>query len=520
MNSIEIPALDVLVIDDDPAALRLITKFISAAGHRVAQAENGLQAKGLILEEPPDLVVCDWDMPQMDGLELCREIRKQQLPQYVYFLLLTGKSATNDLVEGLAAGADDFLSKPIDQAVLLARIEAGSRVLKMERQLRLQSHCDPLTGVLNRRAFHGRFVQEWERAVRYGHPLSCAMIDLDFFKRINDTHGHAAGDTTLASIASVLEGRCRKSDILCRYGGEEFCVLLPETDEAGACEWAERVRVAISEAQIGIGDGILKVSASIGIAERMGDTETPEQLTELADQALAVAKQSGRNRVIRFSSLGEPLLELSERYELAGPLDGVTAHDAMSPAMFCPTQDDAVRHVADIFLQLRMNSAPVVDKGGKIAGIVTESDLLTRTTRGEGWQERVRDVMNKDVVCYEESTPLEQVYRFLARVSIPRVVVVNSGRPTGVISRATLLRWFRNWMEAHPDTIDLPSECSDTKLECRKSGIIRTADMAAQRAREISNRVVQDDDFVPCVVGEATKLQSLVNDLLGYCAER
>ncbi len=520
MNKYESQSLNVLVVDDDPAALRLIAKIVSSAGHRVSQAANGWEARDVILQEPPDLVICDWDMPELDGVALCREIRQQKLPQYLYFLLLTGKSSTDDTVEGLAAGADDFVTKPIDRAVLLARLEAGSRVLRMERQLRTVSQYDPLTGMLNRREFHERFDLEWNRAARYDHPLSCVMIDLDFFKRINDTHGHATGDATLVAVASLLKSHCRPSDILCRYGGEEFCALLPETNEAGGAQWAERVRVVMSEAPIRAGDETLRVTASFGVAQRLDDTASPERLVELADQGLAVAKQSGRNRVVRFGSLGEPMLDPREKQTVAGPLDGVSARDVMSAAIACPNQDDTVQHVADLFLQLRLGSAPVVDGTGTLVGLVAEADLLTRTALAEGWEDKIRDAMRTDVVCYDEETPIEQVYQFLSRVSVPRVVVVDQGQPTGVISRGTLLRWFRNWVATHEESgTDDRRACSDREHERCRAGIIKTAEAVEQRTAHLRRIVTAEEDnsFVPCVVGEATRLQSLVNDLLGHC---
>ncbi|MGM0489105.1 MAG: diguanylate cyclase [Planctomycetota bacterium] len=512
--------LNVLVVDDDPAALRLIARIVSSAGHHVRQAENGRLARDAVLREPPDLVVCDWDMPELDGIQLCRRIREESRVQYVYFLLLTGKSGTDDLVEGLAAGADDFVSKPINRAVLLARIEAGCRVLRMERKLRTGSQYDSLTGVLNRRAFHDRFDQEWRRAIRYDFPISCAMIDLDFFKRINDTHGHAAGDETLATIAACLKEYSRTTDIICRYGGEEFLVLLPQTDEVSAVQWAERARAAISEVAIPVDDLGLRVTASLGIAERLDDTDSPEQLIDLADQALAVAKHAGRNRVIRFGSLNDPMLDSNDKQALAGPLDAVVARDVMSVAVLCPSQDDTVRQVADLFLQLRLGSAPVIDEAGMVVGMVTDIELLTRTAFAEGWDDKIQEVMGTDVVCYDEETPLEEVYQFLSRVSVPRVVVTNRGRPTGVISRGTLLRWFRNWVatqkEIGAQRMGAPSV---GRHERRRDGIMKTAEIAEQRAAHLRRCVETGEykDLIPCVVGEATRLQSLVTDLLGHC---
>lgn len=519
MDTSEVQPLNVLVIDDDPAALRLAAKIVSTAGHHVSQAGNGRLALDMILQDPPDLVLCDWDMPEMDGVELCRQIRGRCLAQYVYFLLLTGKSSTDELVAGLAAGADDFVTKPINRAVLLARLEAGARVVRKDRILRGIAQCDPLTGIMNRRAFHERFTMEWERACRHHRPLSCVMADLDLFKRINDEHGHAAGDVVIQTVAKLLEDQCRASDVVCRYGGEEFCVLLTETNEAGAACWAEHVRRAVSETTIPAGDLSLRVTVSMGVAERLTDITSVEKLVDLADQALAVAKQSGRDRVVCYGSLHELMPNLSDGKESAGPLDNISVRDVMSTAILCPNQDDTVRQVADFFLQLRVNSAPVVDDAGMLVGVVSEDDLMKQTSLGEGWEGRIRDVMRRNVVCYEENAPVRQVYQFLSRVSIRRVVVVDRGRPTGVISRGTLLRWFRNWVATRREAVDHHSGWSDNERACRKAGIVKTAEATARRATQLRRRVAneEDSDFVPCVVGEATRLQSLVNDLLALC---
>ncbi len=508
-----------MVVDDDAATLRLVARIVSSAGHQVLQANNGREALDTILQTPPDLVVCDWDMPELDGVQLCREVRQQLLTHYVYFLLLTGRSSEGETVEGLAAGADDFVTKPINRGIFLARLEAGSRIVRMERQLRSFSERDSLTGILNRRKFHECLGREWERATRHGRPLSCVMIDLDFFKRINDEHGHASGDLALQAVARLLCDQGRSSDILCRYGGEEFCVLVPETDELGAVRWAERVRDVISETPLAVGDLTLPITASFGVAERLADTAGPEQLVELADQALAVAKYSGRNRVVRFGTLKEPMLNPSDRQAAADPLGGVLARDVMAVALVCPNQNDTVRYVADLFLQSRVDSAPVVDDTGVVTGIVSEADLLARTSLGQGWDDQVGEVMRTNAVCYEEDTPIEQVYEFLSRVSIPRIVVVDQGRPSGVISRATLLCWFRNWVATQErGGSDARQAHEADERDRRKAGVIRTSAATAQRANDLCRRIMEEDgDFVPRVVGEATRLQSLAGDLLGYC---
>jgi two-component system cell cycle response regulator len=167
---------------------------------------------------------------------------------------------------------------------------------------------------------------------------------------------------------------------------------------------------------------------------------------------------------------------------------------------------------------LRIDSAPVVNEVGTVTGIVAEADLLTRTALGEGWEDKICDVMRTDVVCYEENTPIAQVYDFLSRVSVPRVIVVNHGRPSGVISRATLLRWFRNWVATREPGSSEQRAHLDQDRERRRAGIVKTAQAAEERAAYLRQAIViENDDFNPCVVGEATRLQSLANDLLGHC---
>ena len=511
--------LKILVVDDDPAVLRLIGKILSCAGHQVLEAANGKQALDRILADFPDLLISDWDMPEMDGLELCRRIRQEDLPHYLYTILLTAKTRVTDMVEGLGAGADDFLSKPVVSAVVLARVQAGSRVVRLEHQLRRLSNHDPLTGVLNRRHFRELCQRELERSIRHNRPLSCVMIDLDFFKRINDAHGHSAGDAALKAIASLLQKGCRSSDLVCRYGGEEFCVLFPETDEQGAAIWADRLRGALAQTVFSAGDRSLRMTASFGTAERVGTIDDTDALMDMADQALLVAKETGRDRVVRFSELNDSFIELSHGGRFAGPLDGIVARDIMAEAVFCPNQDDTVRQVTDFFLQLRLDSAPVVDSDGLLVGVVSVTDLMMTTASGQGWQQRLGEVTKTSVVSYDEKTPVKQIFDFLTRVSLPRVIVVEKGRPTGIISRDSLLRWFRNWIMVNRSQGGPLDDTGPTMgyLD-RKAGILKTAQAVARRAGELPGRLTdQPADLIPCVVGEATRLQELIDDLLAHC---
>lgn len=516
MSNHDLTTPSVLIVDDDPAALRLLHKIVSMAGYRVFQAHDGSEAFALVQSECPDLVISDWEMEGMNGPALCEAIRRQPLPKYVYVMLLTARTTDAEMVQGLEAGADDFIFKPVKAPVLLARLRAGTRVLATERRLLEFSQRDPLTGVLNRRAFHERILQEWERAVRYNRPISCVMADLDFFKRVNDTYGHTTGDAVLKATASLLQSHCRAVDVVCRFGGEEFCIVLPETDEAGAAAWAERVLTALREVALPVEDRTLRVTASLGVSERLADTNNPEMLIDQADQALAVAKQTGRNRVIRRSSFEDPTGESCASVSLERPLEGVLARDVMIPALFCPSADDTVAQVTDLFLELRLNSVPVVGEDGQLAGIISEIDLAQAMARSADWSRPLRDLLKTDVVTFAVDTPAQVVLDFLARAALGRVVIVEEGRPTGVISRGCFLRWMRNWSahrEAPLSLLDAPS--GPVSADDGRNKFLRIVEAAEQRLSNLRHHLTEEaTDVVPCVIGEASRLQEVVNDLL------
>ena len=215
----------VLLVDDDPAMLRILSKWLAKAGYPVRTAVDGQEALEAIELECPDFLVTDWEMPRLDGLELCRRVREMLLPHYVYIIFLTVRTGAKEMIAGLENGADDFLTKPVTEGELLARMRSSLRVLELERRLSVMAHTDSLTGLLTQRSFYESLEKEWHRAKRFHLPLSCVMMDLDFFKQVNDVHGHQAGDSVLKFVAELLVDNCRASDTVCRYGGEEFCTM-------------------------------------------------------------------------------------------------------------------------------------------------------------------------------------------------------------------------------------------------------------------------------------------------------
>ncbi len=382
----------VLLVDDDPAMLHLLAAWLEKAGYCVDCATDGRQALAAIESQCPDYLITDWAMPHLDGLELCRRVRSLPLPHYVYIFFLTAKSESGELIEGLDVGADDFLCKPVLKNELLARLRSAARVLNLERRLSQLVRTDSLTGLMTRRAFFEVLAKEWQRADRSKTPLSCVMMDLDLFKRINDTYGHLAGDAALRTTGEILLANCRVSDCPCRYGGEEFCILLPETDAQEASIWAERIRWRLAAALINVGGEELHVSASFGVAQRHADTAVAEQLVDMADQALLCAKQSGRNCVIPFESLSDANeLELADGRSRESIFHGIVARHVMSPLNAFLKENDSIGRAADVLfrrhtrLHARARRRRAVGRRGFREGAVGRHGLA-RLLAGAGQQ--------------------------------------------------------------------------------------------------------------------------------------
>ena len=301
-----IPPMRVLIADDDRLSARMLEASLKASGYDVLIAEDGEKAWQILkAHDRPQIAILDWMMPGMDGLEVCRKVRRTSGP-YVYILLLTGNTDPDSVVTGMDAGADDFIRKPFHPAELKARLRSGNRIVELEEKLRRQATQDSLTGIMNRGAIMERFAIEMDRAYRDDESLCIGMVDLDHFKKVNDTCGHTVGDTVLSETASRMTSVLRPYDSAGRYGGEEFIIVFPKCEVSQAFSIAERVRRAIAIAPVRTSWDAVSVTASIGVAEARRYMNADAVIRD-ADDALFRAKQGGRNRVEVF--LREPIAE-------------------------------------------------------------------------------------------------------------------------------------------------------------------------------------------------------------------
>jgi two-component system cell cycle response regulator len=313
-----LPKLRILLVDDDPLQLMRISRQLVAEGHTVTTARSGEEGLKLALSEKPQLIVTDWRMAPVDGLQFCRSLRSTAFGRRIYVIILTSAETDDDLIQAFDAGADDYVVKPVSTRVLAARIRAGRRILQLQEELTREHQAiqryaselmitnrrldqatktDMRTELPNRRYAFSRIEQEWATALRTGRPLSLLVLDLDHFKQINDLHGHDVGDQVLIHAARLIRSSVRLSDIACRVGGEEFIVIAPNSDLNAARQLGERIRLTIQQTQPAGISTPKPLTVSIGVAMSTPKMTHWQDLIKRADKALYKVKQSGRNGV-------------------------------------------------------------------------------------------------------------------------------------------------------------------------------------------------------------------------------
>ncbi|MBI5640743.1 MAG: diguanylate cyclase [Nitrospirae bacterium] len=300
----------VLLVEDDPLQADVTKEILQNNGYDVLWAQDGVSAIKTVKTERPDIVLLDVILPGLDGYEVCRWLKMEESTKGIPVIMLTVKKELSDKISGLQIGADDYLPKPYNELELNARIYASLRTKALQDELRMKNRqleellgkvehmaiTDALTGLYNRRRFHDVLTKEFERARRYATPFSLVMLDVDHFKKVNDTYGHHVGDVVLKEVANIIPQSIREVDTAARYGGEEFMIILPNTEKERAVHVAERMResIAVNTFQ-GVG---CPVTVSIGLCGLPDDIlDNEDRLLLCADFAMYRAKQNGRNRV-------------------------------------------------------------------------------------------------------------------------------------------------------------------------------------------------------------------------------
>lgn len=426
--------LKVLIVSDDRPLLRHVSTFLDDFGYRAIQAAGQEQGRAALEGELPDLLIVDSELVPQGGAAWCAAVRSGKQTRYIYTLLAIRGGAPRDLVQAIEAGADDFLQKPVNHGEVLARLRTGARVLEYERRVNRRRSRDSITGLLSESAFYDRV--RHELALTNGKPrqLACVMIDLDFFHRFRREHGRAVGDRVLNTVGEACAELAGRPAAAARLAYDRFCVLLPDTSVEKAVKWAERARAKLAELEIPHEEGSLRITASLGVVGCQATSEEAETVVQRAGEALAAAKQSGRNCVARhgeFDGEAESWADLAQPGKL---FERTTVRDVMTPCTVRVHPDETVGQAVALFRQTRMEAIPVVDAEDHLVGLVTHENLRQQSAPGQ----TIAQVMTSKVPQFEESTRFSSLMDFFAQQNEPLTLIVRGQRPTGFVTRNSL----------------------------------------------------------------------------------
>ncbi|MEQ8210383.1 MAG: diguanylate cyclase [Lacipirellulaceae bacterium] len=448
-------AITVLVVEDDPVDRHALGRALDGSPLEFELLEAETLAEGIasLRANRVDVVMLDLGLPDGDGLVNLAAI--QEADPRVPVVILSGRVDESIALEAVKAGAQDFVNKvdlTTESAVrvisyAIERKLTETRLREGVSELEHAAQVDPLTGLLNRRAFlqHLDRVEQKSRSERL--PVSCAMLDIDYFKHVNDTYGHPIGDEALRIVASLLLHESRAGDLVCRFGGEEFCVILLNTDERAAFAWADRVRKTLAETIVKTQRCDLQVTVSLGVAQASRDINALSELVDKADQALLASKQRGRNRVTTYS---EVLSSREVVTEVAtDETDRTTLGELAYSPISCLLLTDEISRAADRLLELRVPAMPVVDGAGRFVGLVSEKELLQAIPEDGHWCGTIEKIVDRTAMGFPSDAKLSFVREFMIRTQTAQVAVVLEQRPIGLLTLEDLLKRQRDAQTAH-----------------------------------------------------------------------
>jgi two-component system cell cycle response regulator len=432
--------LRVLILAEQRKTLRHISRFLGAMGYEVQQATSAEQALAVMDVALPDFLIVDAEPATAGARDLCRLANPRPAAGHLYTLLMVHEPTLQELGQAIEAGVDDFLTKPIVYAEMLVRLRAGARMLEFERRLCQQSGVDPQTGLPNRHALVERLRRELAQGGEGRSLPACVVADVDFLRHVNLAHGLAAGDRLIGGVIEQLGCHCGSADLLASFGGARFGVLLPERSAAEATAWAEQARAALAEIEVDLGAGTVRPTASFGVAGCEDAATTAEQIVERAVQALQLAKSSGRNCVVTCGQLDG---EAAAWADLAAPgkmFERTVARDVMVPCTLLLRPRQTVDQAAVLLRRTGLDEVPVVDTDGRLVGLAAAGMVLDQLcgSKGAASSPSIAEVMSTEVVSYDEQTPLAMLIDFFTRDARSLVVITHDGRPTGLVSTASL----------------------------------------------------------------------------------
>ena len=412
-------------------------------GNSVQQVADWQLASAALDVHSPEVLIVDSQPNPQAALEFCGSADRRARSSHPYTFLMVGRPTPQELTDGLEAGVDDFLEKPIVHGELLARLRAAARLLEFDRRVAQQASADPLTHLPSHALFCDLLRSVLSPTNLHREPATCVLADIDYLGRINYLYGYPAGDKVLREVGELLVGLCRPSDFAASFGGGRFGILLNETSDDEAVTWTDRVREALAETGFSVGDtterhASERLTASFGIAALQCGLEDPKEVIDRAAGALKAAKHSGRDCAVRYGEFDGDA-EAWADFGAPGKLFNCTvARHIMTPCTTVLHGESTIAAAADLFRRTGAEALPAIDQDGKMAGLLLKQSVLSGPTGVQLASLQVRDLLTSDVPVYDEQTSFTTLRDFFTHDSRSLVVIVDDGVPTGFVTPNSL----------------------------------------------------------------------------------